>query len=1116
VAFNLGTAAGRIIIDGSGAKSGFGVATAAANVFYDAISAKLDSVERLGDNLIKVGATGSAGLGIAVRAAANFEQGLSQVKAVSGATAEEMDLIRKAALRIGKDTSFSATEAASAMEELVKAGVSTKDVLEGAADATVALAAAGGIELPRAAEIAASAMNNFALTGKELPHIADLIAGAANASAIDVGDFGFSLSQAGATAKLAGLKFDDLAVAIAEMGQAGIKGSDAGTSIKTFLTNLIPTTNAQKQLFQELGITIVNTGADFSELAKKGIKPVSRSFADVSNAMEKYIEKTGGSKVGTKENAKAAQNLGAEMGILRNSFFDAKGDVEDFATIQEVLKKSMAGLTKEQQLSTLNTLFGSDAIRASAVFAGQGAEGFNKMADAMSKTTAAGVAATRLDNLNGSVEQLKGSFETMLIIIGDVFLPIVRRVVDAATSLINVFNNLPEPVQKFIAVMIGLGSAMSLFTGIAIKLAFILVPMLARFLGLMAIRQVFSIFTVGFSALRAGTGIMGALTLAFGRAGVVFTRFARIGSFLFSILVKFPRILAVLRVAATLAFGPWGIALAAVVAGVILAYNKFKPFHDLVDRLATLIRGVFLSALNAVTAAWTQFVNAFKTGQTEDEGTKLERLALILRAVVPLLVDLGRAFMENVVPALKLAGGTILQSLKSAWESLSVTFREQIMPALRELGASLQDLMPQLQELWVQLQPVLKVLGIIALVITAVLIAAIYLLAKVFLTVLLPAAIIIITRGFQVLINVCQFLIEILIIVVGTAIKFASGLVGAIQGAVQGVSKMISGLVQVVKGVFNTIAGLVTGDWTRAWNGAKQVVTGFKNIIVGLLKSMSSIVLGVIKGLVSGIVNFFKGLYNTLVGHSIVPDLVNAIIRYIATLPGRAAGALASFGAQVLSRIRSGMTSMLNGIKTGINSAVSLMRSLPGKMRSALGNLGGILLNAGRQIMNGLAQGIRNGIGQVQGILNSVTNMIPDWKGPMSTDKKLLTKNGIAIMQSLLKAFEAQMPKIEAFLAGLTQLIASEVKPPTNIIDIGREDAINAGIGSKPRTPASRLKTAIINKGAPKAKASALAKAVSNASTTNITNNIYNPVAEKSSLTLVREATRRASLGVIG
>ena len=227
---NLGTAEGRIVIDGSGAQSGFSTATTAAQAFFDTVADRVNEIQDVGDKLTKIGAVAAGGFGLAVNAAAGFEQRLSGIKAVSGATEAQMAAISDKALQLGADTKFSASEAAQAIEELVKAGISVDDALNGAADATVNLAAAGEIELPRAAEIAANAMSVFNLQASEMPHVADLIAGAANASAIDVEQFAQSLQQSGAAANLAGLSFDDLSVGIAAMGNAGIKGSDAGVA----------------------------------------------------------------------------------------------------------------------------------------------------------------------------------------------------------------------------------------------------------------------------------------------------------------------------------------------------------------------------------------------------------------------------------------------------------------------------------------------------------------------------------------------------------------------------------------------------------------------------------------------------------------------------------------------------------------------------------------------------------------------------------------------------------------------------------------------------------------------------------------------------------------------
>jgi TP901 family phage tail tape measure protein len=407
----LGTIRGVIKIDYDGA----GIAR--ANKDLDTVGKKGKSsgeaMNKAGTLMLGAGVAIAAGFAVAVNSAANFEKGLSNIKAVSGATAAQMEQIRSKALQLGADTKFSAGEAAQAMEELAKAGVSTTDILNGAADATVNLAAAGDIALPEAATIASNAMNQFALAAKDLPKVADLIAGAANASAIDVSQFGFSLSQVGAVAHLAGLSFKDTAVAIAELGNAGIVGSDAGTSLKTFLNNLIPTTKNQIALSKELGLMTKN---------------------------------------GT------------------NAFFDQQGHVKSLADISQVLQNATKNLTKEQKLAAFQTLFGSDAIRAAAVLSDQGAAGFNKMATAMDKVKAADVAKTKMDNFKGSLEQMKGSLETLAITLGTILLPPLRKIVDSVTKAINTFQSWSPATQKTIVTVLGIAAAVLIFVGVVFKI----------------------------------------------------------------------------------------------------------------------------------------------------------------------------------------------------------------------------------------------------------------------------------------------------------------------------------------------------------------------------------------------------------------------------------------------------------------------------------------------------------------------------------------------------------------------------------------------------------------------------------------------------------------------
>lgn len=400
------------------------------------------------------GAGIAAGLAVAVNMAAKFEKSISGIGAVSGASADQMEKIRAKALQLGNDTAFGASEAADAMAELAKAGISVDDIMGGAADATVALAAAGDIELPKAATIASNAMNQFGLSAKELPKVADLIAGAANASAISVDDFGQSLAQVGAVANLTGFSFKDTAGAIALLGNAGIKGSDAGTSLKTMFINLVPQTKQQIQMFDDLGLSQFNTARAMDALRKNGIKPVGKDMSSLNKQLVALSVKQSGSAVGTAKQTKAYAQLAASTGVMANQFFDATGKIKPMDQVFGILQNAIKNQTKEQKILTLQTIFGTDALRASAIAAELGKGGFDKMAAAMGKISAEDVAAKRLDNLSGDIEKLKGTAETLAISIGTILIPMLRSVADTVNGWIAAFNRLDPSTQKTIVAVL--------------------------------------------------------------------------------------------------------------------------------------------------------------------------------------------------------------------------------------------------------------------------------------------------------------------------------------------------------------------------------------------------------------------------------------------------------------------------------------------------------------------------------------------------------------------------------------------------------------------------------------------------------------------------------------
>lgn len=339
-----------------------------------------------------VGAGLLAGFAAAANAAMKFDKEMSAVGAVANATAGDMDKLRVAALQAGKDTVFSASEAAKAEAELAKAGVSVSDILGGGLTGALDLAAAGQLELAEAATIAAQAMNIFNLAGADVSHVADVLAAGANKSAADVKSLGDGLKQGGLIAKQTGLSLETTVGALSLFADNALVGSDAGTSLKTMLMRLVPQSDKAREAMKDIGF----------------------------------------------------------------SAYDANGQFVGLEGVAEQLKKGLSGLSDEQRSLALTTIFGSDATRAAGVLYEAGAKGIREYTKAVNDQGAAQrMAAAQMDNLAGDLEALKGSIETALIGSGSGGTAGLRFLTQSANEAVNAFLGLPGPVQGAVGAVAG-------------------------------------------------------------------------------------------------------------------------------------------------------------------------------------------------------------------------------------------------------------------------------------------------------------------------------------------------------------------------------------------------------------------------------------------------------------------------------------------------------------------------------------------------------------------------------------------------------------------------------------------------------------------------------------
>ncbi len=382
------------------------------------------SITSLSDTMRSAGTSMSLGItaplaGIAAMAlssAGDFEQSMNVMAQVSGATADQMATLQAQALEMGAVTSFSAGEAAQAQLELAKAGLSVNDIIS-ATPGVLSMAAAGGMGLAESAEIAANAMNAFNLPASEMPNIANMLAAAANASSVDISDLAAAMKMSGAVFASNKQPMDDMVTALAMLGNAGLKGSDAGTSLKTMMLSLAAPTAKAKGVLADMGVAV----------------------------------------------------------------YDASGNMRSFETIIADLSVATAGMTDAQRNAALSTVFGSDAIRAATILTRDYSTSWDGIAGALNNgSAAADVANARMKGIGGAVEYLKGSIDSFLIGAALPYLASIGEMIRTGADLITAFGALPKPVMDaavaFGAVLAAAGPVMLAVTGLSAALGFLLSP----------------------------------------------------------------------------------------------------------------------------------------------------------------------------------------------------------------------------------------------------------------------------------------------------------------------------------------------------------------------------------------------------------------------------------------------------------------------------------------------------------------------------------------------------------------------------------------------------------------------------------------------------------------
>lgn len=336
--------------------------------FVRGITSSTGALSRFGGALALTSSGFFAGAGIGaafvdtISKAADFQEQMNVLQVVTKATGSEMAALSERARELGNDITIpgaSATDAAAAMLELAKGGLAVDKVM-GAAKGTLQLAAAAGIDQAEAAKIQVSAINAFNLAGEDAAHVADVLAGAANAAQGEITDFAIAFAQVSSSAHAMGFTLDETATAITALAQAGVSGSDAGTSLRVMFQRLNPQTKVAANQFKALGV----------------------------------------------------------------SAYDAQGNVKPLRQIIGQFSLALRDKTQKEKQHALQVLFGTDAQRAANIALLLGTKRFDALEKRVTASgQAAAVSNAKMKGFTGAMEALRNAIQTLQVNIGTALLP---------------------------------------------------------------------------------------------------------------------------------------------------------------------------------------------------------------------------------------------------------------------------------------------------------------------------------------------------------------------------------------------------------------------------------------------------------------------------------------------------------------------------------------------------------------------------------------------------------------------------------------------------------------------------------------------------------------------
>ncbi|XTY09742.1 phage tail tape measure protein [Enterococcus faecium] len=808
------------------------------------------------------------GVGVAAaKVGGNFEEQMSRVKAISGATGKSFDELRQQAVDLGAKTAFSAKESAAGMENLASAGFNAQEIMK-AMPGLLDLAAVSGGDVALASENTATALRGFGLEASEAGHVADVFARAAADTNAEVGDMGEALKYVAPVANSMGISLEETAAAIGIMSDAGIKGSQAGTTLRGALSRLARPTKAMQDTMDNLGV----------------------------------------------------------------SFYDADGKMKPLKTQVELLKKAFEGLTPEQQQNALVTLYGQESLSGMMALIDKGPDSLGKLTKSLKDSDGAAddMARTMQDNMNSSIEQMFGAFESAAIVIQKILAPSIKKVADAISGLVEKFVSAPESTQRLV-VAIG---------AIAIAIGPVLYAL--------------GMLVKAFQTMKVGLGVLG--------NGI--SLFKKLGS------------------AIGFLTSPVGLVIAAVallVVGFIYLWNTSEDFRNFWIGLWEGIKSAVSSAVEWIQNAWKStgewFNNLWKSIKegADNVWTTIQEAPGKAADWIKNKWTETKEFFSSIWDGIK-------EAASSAWEGI-VNILAPYVIAIKNV---FQPMIDFFTNLWSQIGSIAgSAWEIIKTAVMGPILLLIDLITGNFNQLKEDASMLWTTLTT----NIQNIITTFVDIVVGYYTALKDTVINIWNVLTSTIKDVWNSFTTWIKETTNNIVNSIR----QGWNNLKQgTIDLFNNMIQGAKDLWNSfkawfinLVIGTKDNIIQGWENLKQGTidtFNNLVSgaQKVWDNLVNAVSDTVDRVTGWFDNLK---NIDLLAAGKAIMDSFLEGLQNAWKSVQDFVGGIGDWIREHKGPIRydkKLLIPAGQAIMNGLNAGLTNGFASVQSNVGNMANMVAD------------------------------------------------------------------------------------------------------------------------------------------